>query len=643
MCEDEGHSHAAVDAPSESPSELSRRKVLQALGVIGAGAAAGTLVDASRWAIPAGAATIDGSKPFSMAMHVHSSFSEGTGSMSSHLDQAQKNGVKVVWWTDHDFRMSGLGYRKVVHFTSLTQEQGDGAAWDWLKRTSGPIAASSDGRIVQTPASPKDTVAAGSLSLTAQSTSSAWASYGFFAESHPAGWNYHNSMYGQTLKIEVRPTSIGSNAYLELLVGSSYHPASQGRPAGKYTVSYRFGGPGAPGTRVVNGLLGIVYVAATPNQWNSIAVTPSEDIAALWPDLDHRDFACNALTLNAVSAGPVASGYFDYLRFNRAYTSGDVPLDIQQSIKAGYVTKYPKVKQRNALEMGQFLPHVNWFGGDLSLPDYAGVTRSSHLEFMKAQIQNVHAAGGLASYNHPYGYTSTPALPQATQDAARADLATTFLQNKVIGCDIIEVGYKLRSGMDLAHHVSLWDILSRNALFITGNGVSDDHAGSNWASLGNNWTTSAWAATRSEQDLLAAMKAGRAWTGSLSGFKGELDLLADSVCPMGSVSVSSLSQRQLQVIATNLPAGGNLRVIRGTVDYAGTASPTPNTTVVATYSPGDFATGSVSLPIDTTKSRFVRTEVRNSAGTTVAVSNPVWLLREVPPGGIPSARLRQLA
>ena len=44
----------------------------------------------------------------------------------------------------------------------------------------------------------------------------------------------------------------------------------------------------------------------------------------------------------------------------------------------------------------------------------------------------------------------------------------------------IEVGYKSRAGMDLAHHVGLWDILSRNAIFLTGNGVTDDHSGTNW-------------------------------------------------------------------------------------------------------------------------------------------------------------------
>ncbi len=634
MCGDGGHQHAVLP----ESSDLSRRDLFRALGLIGASSAAGGLLAGPGWLGTAAAASFDGATPFSMAMHIHSSFSEGSGSMNSHLDQAKRNGVDVIWWTDHDFRMSALHYRKVVHFTSLTQESGDGAPWQWIKQTSGSLKALSDGGILQSPASPKDTVADGSLWVQAQSTSSSKAALGFFAESHPAGWNYHNNIYGQILSIDVHPTSTSSAAYLELSISTSFHPATNNRPAGKYVLSYRVGGDGAPGSRVVNGLTGIVTVAAPMNQWTTLALTPSDDIAALWPDMDEHDFACNSITLNAVSAGPLASGHFDYLRFERPFSSGDIPVQLQDSIREGYRDRYPDVAQRRALEMGQFLPHINWFGGNLSLTDYTGVTMSTHMDFMRQQIRLAHAQGGLASYNHPFGYTSVALLPKATQDANRAALAAQMIDNNALDCDIMEVGYRSRAGMDLAHHVTLWDILSRNGMFITGNGVSDDHAGDNWAGLWNNWVTSAWAANQSERSLLHAMKAGRAWTSSLTGFRGQLDLLADGSCPMGSVSVSSISQRQLQITATNVPSNGSLRVIRGEVDYAGSGSPQPNTKVVSTYPAGQLTTGTTTQGIDTSTSCFVRTEVLNSSGQTVAVSNPVWLLRERPTRRIPKPR-----
>ncbi len=613
---------------------MSRRTFLSASGAVAVGAVTPALALTPAEAAPG----VDGTKPFPMAMHVHSSFSEGWASMSQHLDQATKNGVKVLWFTDHDFRMSGLNFKQVVHFTSLTQETGQGGRWEWTRRTVGSLTADSAGQVVQSPASPNDTVPGGSLSLDARSTSTSLATLGFFADAHPAGWNYQTNLYGQVFTIDVMPTSIGPNAYLEFLVGGSYHPATGGRPAGRYSVSYRFGGGQPPGTRVTQGLLGIVYLAAPTNQWTTVSVNPCDDIAALWPDIDEHDFSSNELTLSASSTGAQASGYFDYLRFSRPNTSGNIPLRIQRGMRERYATKYPKVVQQPALEMGQFLPHLNWFGGSLTLADYSSVTTGNHLDFMKQQVQTAHAAGGVVSYNHPYGYTSIGLLPQATQDANRAQLAATLLGNKAIGCDLIEVGYRSRAGMDLAHHVSLWDVLSRNALFLTGNGVTDDHSGTNWLNLTNNWVTSVWAPKRSRPALLHALRSGRAWLSSLSGFKGQLDLLVDNAVPMGSASVSGVTQRNVMIVATGMPAGSTLRVVRGTVDYAGTGDPTPSTQVVATFTATQLSGGSATLSINTSTSRFVRTEVVNNSGVVVAVSNPVWLLREQPPGGIPAAR-----
>jgi hypothetical protein len=107
---------------------------------------------------------------------------------------------------------------------------------------------------------------------------------------------------------------------------------------------------------------------------------------------------------------------------------------------------------------------------------------------------------------------------------------------------------------------------------------------------------------------------------------------------MGSVSVSTVTSRQLAVTATGLTANGSLQVLQGAVDYAGTAGLTSDTQVIATYSAAELAGGSVTLPIDTSAGSFVRTQVLDDSGTTVGVSNPVWLLQDPPPGGIPAPR-----
>jgi hypothetical protein len=545
--------------------------------------------------------------------------------------------------------MDGIGYRQVVHFTSLTKESGgpgQGRPWDWTKVTSGPLGSQSTGGIVQSPSSPSDPVAGGSMQLIAKSTTGAPATFGFYAQTHQASWNYRDNLNGQSLTIDVLLTGGWQAGYLELLIVSSYHEAIGGRPAGGYQLSYRFV-RGGTARRTANGLSGVITVPVKPNSgsdpWGTMTINPAEDIAALWPDMDYRDFGLYELTLSAVSTGDLVEGYFDYLRFNRSI-SGEAFFKQQADMGAVLATRYRSVVQQQGLEVSLALPHVNWFGKSVSIPDYGSTKGRREYATYLAQnlIPKVHASGGLISYNHPFGYGDIPELPQAQQDAMLTQTAKAMLPTSsapaALGADLLEVGYALRQGMDLAHHVALWDIMSRNALFLTGNGTNDDHFGQNWLGPMNNWFSSVWAPGTSVGELLAALAAGRAWCASLSRYRGSLDLLVDGSVPMGSVSVSTVTSRKLAASATAIPAQGKLQVLQGTVDYAGAADLSANTKVIGSYSASQLTGGSVTQRIDTGKNSFVRTQVLDSSGTPVGLSNPVWLLRSVPPGGIPAPR-----
>jgi len=63
-----------------------------------------------------------------------------------------------------------------------------------------------------------------------------------------------------------------------------------------------------------------------------------------------------------------------------------------------------------------------------------------------------------------------------------------------------------------------------------------------------------------------------------------------------------------------------------------------NTKVIGSYPAAELARGSVTQRIDTSKDSFVCTQVLDSPGTVIGLSNPVWLLRKAPPGGIPAPR-----
>lgn len=600
-------------------------------------------------------ASYGGTNAYSMAMHIHTSASEQSGSVESHLYQAALNSVDVCWFTDHDGRMDGRGYRTVVHFTSLSQEKpppGEGGPWAWEQQESGSLNTSrSGGGIVTNPCSPNDPVAGGALSLAAQSTSTTPASFGYWANCKPGGWNYRDNLTGQSLVIDVLLNRAWVNGYLEMLIGTSYHEASVGRPAGIPQISYRFIRGTGSRSYSTQGNLGIVRIPVDNSSgWATVTLTPSSDIARLWPKLDYRDFALFSLTLSAVSTGDRASGYFDYLRFDRTLTGGEVFAQ-QQSIGADLARTYPAVTQQWGLEVSGGPVHCNWFGPGVTVPTYAGVPRndSAYMKYLTGTVlPEIHQARALYSYNHPYGAQGGPLLPKTQQDTLLRQTATALLPTRALGADLLEVGYRVRGHCDLAHHLGLWDVMSRNAVFLTGNGVTDDHFGQDWlappGSSENNWATRAWAASTKMSDLQAALAAGRAWCGDLAAFGSPgsaLDMLVDKSVPMGAVSVASgVNSRRLALTALGIPAGGSVTLLQGAVDYAGTANPVPHTAPIRSWTDTQIAAagGTVTTPVDTSADSFVRAIVQDSHGGIVGTGNPVWLLQKPPPNGIPAPR-----
>ena len=51
-----------------------------------------------------------------------------------------------------------------------------------------------------------------------------------------------------------------------------------------------------------------------------------------------------------------------------------------------------------------------------------------------------------------------------------------------------------------------------------------------------------------------------------------------------------------------------------------------------------IAGGVETLAVDTSSESFAVLRVTDASGTTVAASNPVWMLRNMPPNGIPAPR-----
>ncbi len=590
------------------PVELTRRGALGLGLALTAGAAIGRPVLATARAVRRSSAD-----PVSMAMHLHASFSEGRGSMAAQLDNADRLGIDVLWWTEHDFRMAAHGYREAVRFDALTELE-DGDPWTWAPDRSGPLAAAS-GDFVTDQTSPDESGAA--LRLTATGPGDAWGALTYAG----TAWNSTatTNISDTTLEIDALAESLGPDAELVIGIGLSFHPASGGRAAGTYALEYRIG-TGGPRTTEGTGLLGVVPRRLDPG-WQRLHLQPVEDVAALWPDLVAGDHALTALTVGVRARhGATAQAVVDRLRFRR--TGRDDAPALQAELVRQYARRYPGVLQKQAVELS-LTRHVNAFGGRTLLPPMAP---GAHKDDSLAAVLDMVAwaqrqRGSLVSHNHP--------LDGPVGSAA--ELAGVLVATRNLGADLIEIG----TPQDVEALSWAYDVAARNSLFVTATGVSDDHTGRSWESRKARWITSVWAPSTGEGALLGALDAGRAYFWDLAGWAGTLDLQVQGRPAMGGVLVTQDASTPVDVTVSDLPAGGSLEVVVGRVDNAGAADLTP--AVDRTRTPTRALTTS-GRTVALTPGSYLRAAVRSADGTLVGFSNPVWVLGAEPATGIPAGR-----
>ncbi len=152
---DRGTTEPLDRGPSDGRRVVRRRTLLSAAGVT----ATAVVVNTGTAQAPSHGAPLATPGPaalraVSMATHVHASFSEGVGSFDSHLEQARRHKVDVVWWTDHDFRVAAHDHRRAVRFDAATEPE-NGLDWTWTMKADGtPTAAAAT--FVDSPHSPEE-------------------------------------------------------------------------------------------------------------------------------------------------------------------------------------------------------------------------------------------------------------------------------------------------------------------------------------------------------------------------------------------------------------------------------------------------------------------------------------------------------
>ncbi|MBA2559274.1 MAG: hypothetical protein H0V07_05195 [Propionibacteriales bacterium] len=601
------------DRPANS---IARRSVLQWTGGV---------LGASSLGIPtgtAGAFAKPRAEPVSMAMHIHSSFSEGAASMDAHLYQASRLGVDVIWWTDHDFRASAFGYRSAVGFDAEHEAEGP---WDlsWQPVERGPIGAVGH-EFVAWPHSPDEAGGALRIEVTGQD-SSAWSSY--LMQAMAENSLYSTSYSDTALLLDVRPEQLGLDAQILVEVVSSYRPATAGRPAGQYRLQYRIGSSRIGHHLEEDGLVGVINVpAGPPDQWQRVRMDLRADHATLWPDTFAGDASLKKLLIGARARNSAtARVVVDRLRFLRARRNSADALQLQREAMEVYRERYPTVTQFGAAEVSLVM-HLNAFGGDQTRLDYdmRYAVKDSSVAAQRAMVDFLHGHRAVVGINHPL----------SSSGGAR-NLARRLVTTRGVGADVIEIG----TTPDVSTLERVFDIAARNAVFLTANGSTDDHNGENWLGSGRRWLTSVWSPSRRQVDLCHALKAGRAWFYDPLHWRGAFDLLVDGTTKMGGVHFTAKHHVPLDVTARHLPADSSLELVVGRCDRPGVTRLTAAVTRTAVPR-SRMARGHWTTDITRGHGVYVRVMVRSSTGHVIGFSNPVWVLPRYLDGRIdvPSAR-----
>jgi hypothetical protein len=618
--------------------QVSRRHLLQGMVALAALAAC----DSSPSRRPASVPLADrspnaaGLTPFVLAMHLHASASEGVGSVRSQLAQAAANHFDAAWFSEHDWRRRRLLFRPSYSFTP--DEKALGGIWTLpALPVVGSVTGDSGGQFVDTPTSPDDPATRkGSLRLRVTGSGSEPATVGHRVSSEGTSRaNYRARIAGRIISVDVLPNRVGVDGWAEVFFRLSNHPGKGDRPTGVCGLLYRLRTDVSARSVSSDGLTGIVDLPVRAGEWQKVSFDLVRDVGDVWSDMDPRDNSLNDIRLQATSRGGSATEvFFGHLQLTEQ--AGYDAVGVEHDLVAAYADEVAGVLGLIGSEIS-LGPHLNQYGGTQNDYDYgdirsleakpSGAIRPSIVEF-------IHAQGGLASINHPRSPGGDADEPG---DSLAQAVARDLLSIGAGGADIIEVGYGKGGPATLPEKLAVWDALSRNGLFLTGNGASDDHSGMDWAGQENRFYTGAWAQAVEESALLDALARGQAYVGYLGSFGGTIDMSLDGDVPMGAVSVSPKTSRTLRIALAGLPDGAAVEVVRGPVDYAGPNTPDPGTEVVGRLGARDLSARS-EVTVDTADECFVRLQVVDGSGAVVAFGQPTWALKAEPATGIPEAR-----
>jgi hypothetical protein len=254
--------------------------------------------------------------------------------------------------------------------------------------------------------------------------------------------------------------------------------------------------------------------------------------------------------------------------------------------------------------------HFSAYGSSVPWMDYG----RWDLKTQAAKIvEDIHAYGGIASFNHPFGVFL--GLGEVDNPSSLVQSTCEWLdREEIFGADLIEIGYPERE-LDLQRHLELWNCLLERGHTATAIGTSDLHVSQDWAEYPNNFVTWVLAHDASEASYLNALAGGRAFFGNPTQSYSKrpfIDLIVPGRGAMGQV-IDELPDGELEVEAhiSGLDSADQVHwIVNGALKDARTNLDTEEV-ISLTIEPGTWTT--------------VRVEVYTKAGEAKLFSNPIFL------------------
>lgn len=550
-------------------------------------------------------------QPFLFDLHLHGSLSEGSATMGHHGSEAERLGFDGLWWADHMGRQTSYKYIHTLGFEdSLSESHGASHASELVLEPAWP------GSLSHEFLHDDPVKGIAYLRVDAESHSgSVWETNHLDYEA--SGKSVSKSMLAApVVLVWARVAASSGDAAFLVRVRLSSRPDGATEFGTPNVLEYLPQGMNAPPppARTVR----VPLPPLPPGVWTRVALPLAQD-AMLFPEGVDQSLSKIQFLIQARDEGKFQIDLDDF----KIVLTGPTDLELFRAQERFLAERgSPALVQHVGMEVGgpqeqpieQVSTHDHLLAfypkGIPALIDYRDPA-SLPDDYPGSSVAIIQEQGGVAIVAHLFGSsaTSTP-KSQAVADF----LAGRVLRNRAWGADGIEIGYPFRE-RPLADFVTVWDALSRNGIWITGIGATDNHHVQPWDQRQNRWASWLRAADASAPALCQAVREGQVFFGDPLRFDPNGDVMleeAGRAYSMGDVVPIAPSNQHLHVHVDGGRAGDDVVLVANGVPQGRRTftGPSLDRTFTVWAKPGTF----------------VRLELRDPSDQIYLMSNPIYFV-----------------